>query len=244
MSGLIRMQVFYEIAMEIGTEADLQKSSKKALSMYLHKLGCSAGMIIRADLAGDPGRLESVVTVPRNLAHNCTYKEVSARIHGAVSMGGVKHFLDSLPLSGTVDGTNYYIMELEDFGVLLLIKSGEPFDQAILHGITRLNYKLGQACLAGLYTARLEAAVQERTKDLQETNNKLTESLANIKTLNGLLPICAGCKKIRDDKGYWNQIETYVSNHSQAVFTHGLCPVCIQRLYPKYAEEEGEDERE
>jgi hypothetical protein len=56
--------------------------------------------------------------------------------------------------------------------------------------------------------------------------------LANIKTLSGLLPICASCKKIRDDKGYWNQIETYIKNHSDATFTHGICPDCMEKLYP------------
>ena len=59
---------------------------------------------------------------------------------------------------------------------------------------------------------------------------------AEVKTLSGLLPICASCKKVRDDRGYWSQIETYVSQHSQAEFSHGLCPDCLQRLYPEFAE--------
>ena len=55
---------------------------------------------------------------------------------------------------------------------------------------------------------------------------------AQVRTLSGLLPICSGCKKIRDDQGYWNQIETYISRHSEAEFSHGLCPDCWARLYP------------
>jgi len=55
---------------------------------------------------------------------------------------------------------------------------------------------------------------------------------AEVRTLSGLLPICAGCKKIRDDQGYWSQIEVYISKHSEAEFTHGLCPDCAERLYP------------
>jgi PAS domain S-box-containing protein len=62
----------------------------------------------------------------------------------------------------------------------------------------------------------------------------LTEALANIKTLRGLVPICAGCKKIRDDTGFWNQLETYIAAHSEAQFSHGLCPDCIHRLYPEF----------
>ena len=61
---------------------------------------------------------------------------------------------------------------------------------------------------------------------------ELQEALENIKTLRGLLPICASCKKIRDDKGYWNRIETYIATHTQAEFSHGLCPDCFTKLYP------------
>jgi hypothetical protein len=50
-----------------------------------------------------------------------------------------------------------------------------------------------------------------------------------------LLPICASCKKIRDDKGYWSQVESYIQKHSDATFTHGICPDCIQKLYPDLA---------
>ncbi|GAB4347452.1 MAG: hypothetical protein Kow0089_24920 [Desulfobulbaceae bacterium] len=60
----------------------------------------------------------------------------------------------------------------------------------------------------------------------------LQEALAEVRTLSGFLPICASCKKIRDDRGYWNQIEAYIREHSDAEFSHGLCPECAQKLYP------------
>src|SRR5208282_230275 len=63
---------------------------------------------------------------------------------------------------------------------------------------------------------------------------ELQESLAKVKLLSGLLPICAWCKKIRDDRGYWNKVETYLLEHSQAKFTHGICPECGKKLYPEY----------
>ncbi len=62
---------------------------------------------------------------------------------------------------------------------------------------------------------------------------RLQEALARIKTLNGLLPICASCKKIRDDKGYWNQIELYLREHSDVEFTHSLCPACAKKYLQK-----------
>lgn len=73
--------------------------------------------------------------------------------------------------------------------------------------------------------------------ELTEKNAELLNSLAQVQKLSGFLPICAGCKKIRDDKGYWNQIETYIKQHSEAEFSHGICPDCAQRLYPDFCDE-------
>ena len=63
----------------------------------------------------------------------------------------------------------------------------------------------------------------------------MDEALSQLKLLSGMLPICASCKKIRDDSGYWNQIESYIHEHSQAEFSHSICPDCMVRLYPEYA---------
>jgi tetratricopeptide (TPR) repeat protein len=68
--------------------------------------------------------------------------------------------------------------------------------------------------------------LEEVNEELLESNQKLHEALAQVRTLRGLLPICSSCKKIRDDDGYWTQIENYVSSHSEAQFSHGLCPSC------------------
>jgi hypothetical protein len=65
---------------------------------------------------------------------------------------------------------------------------------------------------------------------------RIHDAVARIKVLSGLLPICAACKKIRDDQGYWEQIEVYIRDHSEAQFSHGLCPVCIRQMYPEYAD--------
>jgi PAS domain S-box-containing protein len=70
---------------------------------------------------------------------------------------------------------------------------------------------------------------------------ELQKALAKVKTLSGLLPICASCKKIRDDKGYWQQIETYIHDHSEADFSHGICPDCIKKLYPELYKHKKED---
>ncbi len=75
---------------------------------------------------------------------------------------------------------------------------------------------------------------QERERLIIE----LQEALAQVKTLSGMLPICASCKKIRDDQGYWKQIEAYISEHSEAEFSHGICPDCADKIYGKYYKKE------
>lgn len=83
--------------------------------------------------------------------------------------------------------------------------------------------------------AELEALVAQRTKELQARNEDLSVALSHVKQLSGLLPICASCKKIRDDKGYWNQLEHYFYEHTHVEFTHGICPGCADMLYPGMA---------
>jgi len=68
---------------------------------------------------------------------------------------------------------------------------------------------------------------------LEKTTARLQGALDNIRALEGLLPICANCKNIRDDDGYWHQVEVYIRNHSEAEFSHGICPTCAQKLYPE-----------
>jgi PAS domain S-box-containing protein len=66
---------------------------------------------------------------------------------------------------------------------------------------------------------------------------ELRDALAHVKTLRGFIPICSSCKKIRDDEGYWQAVEVYVRNRTEAEFSHGLCPACTRRLYPDYADD-------
>jgi AmiR/NasT family two-component response regulator len=75
-------------------------------------------------------------------------------------------------------------------------------------------------------------ARHEDLMKLRLLNKELEKALSEIKTLRGILPICASCKNVRDDKGYWNQIESYIRDHSEAEFSHSLCPECAKKLYP------------
>ena len=77
--------------------------------------------------------------------------------------------------------------------------------------------------------------VRQLKRREQELSRRVTEALTQVKTLTGLLPICSGCKKIRDDAGSWDALESYIQAHSEAEFTHGICPDCVDRLYPEIA---------
>ena len=84
-------------------------------------------------------------------------------------------------------------------------------------------------------TARKEAELE-----IRRLVSELGDALAKVKLLGGLLPICAHCKKIRDDQGYWTQIEAYIRDHSEAEFSHGICPECARELYPDLVDETDE----
>jgi len=76
---------------------------------------------------------------------------------------------------------------------------------------------------------RAEDALRDKEKEQQKLILQLQDALAEIKTLKGFIPICAWCKRIRDDEGYWDQLEAYISKHTDAVFSHGLCPECAEK---------------
>jgi PAS domain S-box-containing protein len=75
-------------------------------------------------------------------------------------------------------------------------------------------------------------------REREKLIDDLGDALADVQTLSGLLPICASCKKIRDDTGYWQQLEAYITTHSEAQFSHGICPECARKLYPGFVDDE------
>lgn len=109
-------------------------------------------------------------------------------------------------------------------------KNGEYVDVMI---IDRLVYDENKAVVGIRSTVQENISIKMVQMERDKLMNELTEALRKIKTLNGLVPICASCKKIRDDEGFWNDVETYVADHSEAKFSHGICPDCMRKLYPE-----------
>jgi len=110
------------------------------------------------------------------------------------------------------------------------------------------GYALGTLCAIDRkprkITTKQKTAMQALARqvmallELRRVSSRMADVLDKVKTLHGLLPICAWCKRIRDDHGYWSQVETYVHEHTGADFTHGICPDCLEKQKPKRAETE------
>ena len=96
---------------------------------------------------------------------------------------------------------------------------------------TRLYNTRGEV-VGAIESIRDVTAAKKSEKERERLIVELQEALGEVRALSGLLPICSSCKKIRDDKGYWNQIESYIRDHSEAQFSHSICPECARELYP------------
>jgi PAS domain S-box-containing protein len=121
--------------------------------------------------------------------------------------------------------------KIENFETVRKRKDGSLVQVALTISPVRneLGRIEGSSTIARDITRRKQAE-QER----EELLASLQDALAKVKTLSGMLPICASCKKIRNDEGYWERIETYIREHSDATFSHGLCPDCAKKLYPQF----------
>jgi PAS domain S-box-containing protein len=109
---------------------------------------------------------------------------------------------------------------------------------------TRDGREIAVEFVSNLYLVNHQRVIQCNIRDITDRKKaeeereglilELRDALSKVRTLSGMLPICASCKKIRNDKGYWEQIETYVRDRSEADFTHGMCPDCAKKLYPDF----------
>lgn len=117
---------------------------------------------------------------------------------------------------------------------VLDIETSDGDKRVISSSIAPVRDRRGR--IQGAVAVNQDITVSKRLeKEREELNRSLEEARANLKVLSGLLPICASCKRIRDDEGIWEQLEQYIHSHSEADFSHGICPDCMRRLYPDFA---------
>ena len=139
--------------------------------------------------------------------------------------GALCHTSDC-PLQQVIDGKSEVTVESAKYksreGANTFIISARPFRNA-------------EGALLGVVESFQNISERIKAENAKaELIDGLQEALDKVNLLGGLLPICASCKKIRDDKGYWNQIESYIRDHSEAEFSHGICPDCAKKLYPDF----------
>jgi transcriptional regulator with GAF, ATPase, and Fis domain len=135
---------------------------------------------------------------------------------------GVESYIGAPML--TVDG---------DLSGILILLDGEPIKDVGFYSaiIEFLAVRIGAELERYYIEEKLKQQVVKRTAELNKTNQELKKALTDIKTLQGILPICSKCKNIRDDRGFWQQVESYISKHSQASFSHAICPNCEKEYY-------------
>ena len=185
-----------------------------------------AGSRLRELLGCEPSRVAEVFR--NSVVERRVYKYQSEEpgikkeiIHQRVLTSFRKQLREEVKKTGIIEAV--YKLALPD-GRTFWLK-----DQAEIERYPDDQSSISIGCLTEV-SKEMEAA-EEREKLVLA----LQDALSKVKQLSGLLPICASCKKIRDDQGYWNQIEEYIRNHSEADFSHGLCPLCIENLYPEFS---------
>lgn len=132
----------------------------------------------------------------------------------------------AMTVFGRREGTAWVLVALISAALGFLTPGGHEYE---LSNVLRF---LTVYLLLAIFSYALESSRDRFYSELLEEKVSLEDTLARIKTLRGLLPICTRCKKVRDDKGYWQQIECFVDEHSEAEFSHGVCPKCAIRFYP------------
>ncbi|MGD2092566.1 MAG: PAS domain S-box protein [Candidatus Aminicenantes bacterium] len=167
---LIQLQIYYEIAMSIGNNPDLGNMLKESLAAYLRKLDCSAGAVIRLQEMADASCcFIPLFSIPRNLEHNSTYQAALKKIPGHLMQSQLPPFRTHLPIIGSDARKKFYhIMELPDFGLLILLKHSSTFTLSVLKSLMPLNEKLARSCISCLQQQKIETVVEQLKKENHE----------------------------------------------------------------------------
>lgn len=159
---------------------------------------------------------------------------VGKRIHEVMDPATADRFLDQIRKAISTDAILSYTYQLAAAEIKgseeLSGPDGPQWFEAHISPIRSIEGQPRMVVWMAFNITPLRQTIAEKEALIQDRQRALRE----IKTLKGLLPICASCKKIRDDEGYWQQLESYLSAHSEAEFSHSICPECAQRLYPNF----------
>lgn len=176
-----------------------------------------------------------------DLLGKCGYRVLSFTSGDLALAAAAKSLPDLILLDINMPGLNgYEVCErlkadggLREIPVIFISSLGETMDKVRAFGAGGVDYITKPFDFPEVETRiKTHLELRQQKRALTSRVDELRQALDQIKTLRGILPICANCKKIRNDQGYWKQVETYISEHTDALFTHGICPDCAKKLYP------------
>lgn len=196
--ALIKLQVFYEIAMSIGNSLDLNQMLQESLTAYLRKLNCSAGAVFMTDVENGNNEKDSVYrfnliySIPRQIKRNATCIHALKQVPDAVPHSQVTRFMNTLPFNGQHgEGDFFHIMELPGFGLLLLVKSSVDLEQPMIQSLRSLNEKLAGSCIACLQNQKVTQYNQQLKREIQE-RRRIEEALLKAKKLEAIGTLAGG----------------------------------------------------
>ncbi|MFZ7128616.1 MAG: PAS domain-containing protein [Desulfobacterales bacterium] len=159
---------------------------------------------------------------------------VGKRIHDVMDAALADQFVDQIRRAIRSERVIHYVYQLSAMDIngseALPGPEGRQWFEAHISPIKKMDGRPRMVVWVAFNITRLHRAISEKDGLIHELRNAIGE----IKTLRGILPICSHCKRIRDDQGYWNQLEGYIQSHSEADFSHGICEECAKIYYPDY----------
>jgi sensor domain CHASE-containing protein len=227
--------VFYRIVNEELVK-ELGKRVQRSLSFLPFK---AASLPVGAGTLDDLGDESSLLLLPLSTDRIVGFAALLG-VHGdpvfLVRIEGARSFRRSVWATQITFATGYVIASVIITLVIFLLLA-----TLVLRPILRIDREVREIGRSTRFSGRLTEsgkdefyrlshAVNAMLEELDAANRKLLTALEEVRTLGGLLPICASCKRIRDDAGYWQQVEVYLSEHSEVTFTHGLCPDCLRKF--------------
>ncbi len=196
--SLLLMQVLFEIAMSIGNSLDLDVMLQESVSNYLRKLNCLAGCVLTLEKVGDDKSDDSPhfhytkhYSIPRDIYGNKACQAAMKQIPKQLSGSQLDDFLRTLPLRGESNGTNFHIMELPDFGLLLLLKSGIALEKPVIQSLKRLNLKLARSAIACLNNREVHH-YNRQLKDEMRQRRQMEEQLLQARKMEAIGTLAGG----------------------------------------------------
>jgi hypothetical protein len=228
-----------EAARLIIEQEDFSRTALSIMEICSRVVGATFGYIT---LRAEEGKDEHVLFPEFDNISNREYKKLQkqiASLEQETSQSIQADYINHLPISGNQNSLSPgqlcprnvlfapLVVNNNAVGVMSFINKRSDFTNTDI----RIAEGFSELVAIAFRNAHLQERRQTAEKEKVKLINELTEALANVKKLSGLLPICSHCKKIRDDKGYWNQVDVYIQENSEADLTHGICPDCIKKYY-------------